>query len=65
LLYGIWKEEVYMDLPEGSRLDGMGAKLKSCIYGLKQSPREWYYQFVEYLGPFGFLITPWDPCVLI
>jgi len=64
-LYGILKEEVYMDLPEGSRLDGMVAKLKRCIYGLKQSPREWYYRLVDYLGPFGFVITAWDPCVLV
>jgi len=64
-LYGILKEEVYMDLPEGSRLGGMVAKLKRCIYGLKQSPREWYYRLVEYLGPFGFAITAWDPCVLV
>jgi len=27
-LYGILKEEVYMDLPEGSRINGMVAKLK-------------------------------------
>jgi len=27
-LYGILKEEIYMDLPERSRLDGMVAKLK-------------------------------------
>jgi len=54
-----------MDLREGSRLDGMVAKLKRCIYGLKQSPREWYYRLVEYLGPFGFDIAPWDLCVLI
>jgi len=64
-LYGILKEEVYMDLPEGSRLDGMVAKLKRCIYRLKQSPKEWYYRLVEYLGPFGFVITAWDPCVLV
>jgi len=64
-LYGILKEEVYMDLPEGSRLDGMVAKLKRCIYGLKQSPGEWYYQLVKYRGPFGFVITAWEPCVLV
>ena len=62
-LYGILKEEVYMDLPEGSQLDGIVARLKRCIYGLKQSPREWYYQLVEYLGPFGFVITAWNHCV--
>jgi len=54
-----------MELPEGSWLDGMVAKLKRCINGLKQSPREWYYWLVEYLGPFGFVITAWDPCVLV
>jgi hypothetical protein len=64
-LDGILNEEVYMDLPEGSRIDGMVAKLKRCIYGLKQSPREWNYRLVEYLGPFGFVITAWDPCVLV
>jgi len=62
-LYGILKEEVYMDLPEGSRLDGMVAELKRCIYGSKQSPREWYYRLVEYLGHFRFVITAWDLCV--
>jgi len=32
---------------------------------VKQSPREWYYRLVEYLGPFGFAIIAWDPCVLV
>jgi len=64
-LNGILKEEVYMDLPEGSQLDGMVANWKRCIYGVKQSPREWYYRLVEYLGPFGFAIIAWDPCVLV
>jgi hypothetical protein len=63
--YRILKEEVYMDLPEGSRIDEMVAKLKRCIYGLKQCPREWYNRLVEYLGPFGFVITAWDPCILV
>jgi hypothetical protein len=54
-----------MNLPEGSWLDGMVAKLKRGIDRLKQSPREWYYRFIEYLGPFGFAVTAWDPCVLV
>jgi len=53
-----------MHLPEGSRLDGMVTEWKWCVYGLNQSPREWYYWLVEYLGPFGFAITAWDPRVL-
>jgi len=64
-LYGIFPKEVYMDRLEGSRLDGIVAKLKRCIYGLKQPPREWYYRLVNYLGPFGFVIIAWDPCVLV
>ena len=32
-LYGILNEEVYMDLPDGSRFDGMVAKIYRCIYG--------------------------------
>jgi len=43
----------------------MVAKLKRCIYGLKQSLREWYYRWVKYLRPFGFVITAWDPWVLV
>jgi len=54
-----------MDRPEGGRLDGMFEKLLRCIHGLNQSPRECYYQLVEYLGPVGFVITAWDPCVFV
>jgi hypothetical protein len=54
-----------MDLPEGSRVDGMVAQLKRCIYGVKQSPSEWYYWLVDHLGPFGFAVTAWDPGVLV
>jgi hypothetical protein len=64
LLYGIFKDVVYMDLPEGSRLNDMVAKLKKCIYRLKQCRREWYYWLVEFLGSFGLVITAWDPFVL-
>jgi len=62
---GILKEEVDMDLPEGSWIDGIVAKSKRCIYGLKQSPREWYYRSIEYLRPFRFAITASDPCILV
>jgi len=63
--YVILTEEVYMDLLEGSRLNEMVVKLKRCIYGLKQFPREWYYWLIEYLQPFGFAVTACDPCVLV
>ena len=64
-LYGLLKEEIYMRLPEGIRQDGMCAKLKRCIYGLKQSPREWNNRMTNYLFQLGFVPTTFDPCVLI
>ncbi len=43
----------------------MYAKLNKCIYGLKQSPREWYGRLTSHLIPLGFNITSFDPCVLV
>ena len=64
-LHGKLKEEISMRLPEGSRIDGKCARLRRCLYGLKQSPREWYARLINYLLPLGFEITAFDPCVLI
>jgi hypothetical protein len=64
-LYGHLKEEIYMRLPLGSRIDGKVCKLKRCLYGLKQSPREWYSRLTNYLLPYGFALSAYDPCVLI
>src|SRR5690242_15912449 len=54
-----------MELPESSRLPGKVAKLNRCIYGLKQSPREWYQRLVLFLQPYRFAISTFDPCVLV
>jgi hypothetical protein len=64
-LYGHLKEEIYMRLPERRKIDGKVCKLKRCLYGLKQSPREWYARLTNYLLPYGFAIAHFDPCVLI
>ena len=48
-LYGYLKEEIYMQLPKDSRQEGICMKLNRCIYGLKQSPREWYHQLSSVL----------------
>ena len=64
-LYGLLKEEIYMRLPEQLRVDGKVCKLQRCLYGLKQSPREWYARLTNYLLPYGFAISIFDPCVLI
>ena len=66
-LYGILPESqlVYMELPPGYRIPGYGAKLKKCLYGLKQSPREWYRRLSTFLEGCGFTATTFDPCVFV
>ena len=68
-LYGIVKEEKYMQLPEGyshgSRQNNMCAKLNRFINRLKQSPREWYHKLSSVLVPYRFTVSTFDPCVLI
>ena len=52
-LYGNLKEEIYMNLPEGYRASGKVARLHKCIYGLKQSAREWYELLAAHLRKLG------------
>ena len=60
-LYGNLKEEIYMNLPEGYRKAGKVARLLKCIYGLKQSAREWYELLAALLRKFGFVTSHFDP----
>jgi hypothetical protein len=64
-LYGYLEEEVYMKLPPGHEQAGMCARLKRSIYGLKQSPRQWYGRLTGFLIPIGYIPCNFDPCVLI
>jgi hypothetical protein len=73
-------EDIYMRTPEGypisndshtydGRPRGIGksntcVKLRKSIYGLKQSPREWYARLTTFLISLGFVISTFDPCVL-
>ena len=54
-----------MQLPLRHREESMYAKLNMCIYGLKQSTREWYGRLTHHLMPFRFTITSFDPYVLV
>ncbi|KAH0607013.1 uncharacterized protein H6S33_003001 [Morchella sextelata] len=64
-LYGVLKEEIYMELPEGYRQDNKVCKLRKCIYGLQQSPREWYACLADSLQRKGFVPAKFDPCIFI
>jgi hypothetical protein len=63
-LYGEPNETMFMHLPEGYRDGNKVAHLKKCIYGLTQSPREWYSRLTADLRRHGFDTSNFDPCVL-
>jgi hypothetical protein len=64
-LYGELDEPVYMDPLPGYEQDDMVWKLKKCLYGLKQSAREWYALLSRSLLRKGFQISNFDPCVFL
>jgi len=45
--------------------NGKCAWMNRSIYGLKQSPRQWYQRLTRFLIPLGFVTAYFDPCVLI
>ena len=64
-LHGDLQEEIYMELPPGHGQPGKVAKLNKCLYGLKQSSREWYAKLSKSLEQKGFVPAHFDPCVFI
>lgn len=58
------EEDVYMEMPEGFEVEGMVCHLKKSLYGLKQSPRNWYLLCSAYLvEELGLQATISDPCL--
>jgi hypothetical protein len=67
-LHGELEEEIYMDQPEGFIMHGkedLVCKLKKSLYGLKQSPRQWYKRFDSFMLAHGFKRSQYDSCVYI
>jgi hypothetical protein len=67
-LNGKLEEDVFMDQPEGYIIPGkedLVCHLKRSIYGLKQSPRCWNKELVDYLTELGFIQSDGDPCVFV
>ena len=51
-LHGELEEEIYMTQPDSFHVPGKENqvyKLKKSLYGLKQSPRQWYKRFDSYM----------------
>ncbi|GJU97609.1 zinc finger, CCHC-type containing protein [Tanacetum coccineum] len=64
-LYGNLEETIYMRQPLGFE-EGTGNKvcfLKKSLYGLKQSPRQWYKRFDVYMVSNEFSRSIYDSCV--
>ena len=67
-LHGELDEEIYRDQPEGFIVPGKENyvyKLKRSLYGLKQSPRQWYKRFDSFMLSHGFKRSEYDRCVYI
>ncbi|XP_027171542.1 LRR receptor-like serine/threonine-protein kinase FLS2 [Coffea eugenioides] len=65
-LHGELDEEIYMIQPDGfhvSRKEYYVCKLKKSLYGLKQSPRQWYKRFNGYMIELGYNRSQYDCCV--
>jgi hypothetical protein len=67
-LHGDLEEQIYMEQPEGfsqPRQEHLVCKLKKSLYGLKQSPRQWYKRFDSYMIKIGYMRCEYDCCVYV
>jgi hypothetical protein len=65
-LHGWLDEEIFMRPPPGFRIPkGKVLRLKKSLYGLKQSPRQWYAKLRQTLEKMGFRASTFDGCVFI
>lgn len=66
LLRGNLDEEIFMTQPEGFIEEGsedLVCLLKKSLYGLKQSPRQWYLRFDQLMNKHGYYKSSYDNCV--
>ena len=65
-LHGRLEEEILISQPEGyvfPEKEDHVCKLKKSLYGLKQSPRQWYLRFDEFMQMHEFIRCSYDCCV--
>jgi transposase InsO family protein len=65
-LHGNLEEEIFMKQPEGFEIAGNEehvCKLKKSLYGLKQSPRQWYKRFDTFMMGQNYTRSEYDHCV--
>ncbi|GKB54852.1 retrovirus-related pol polyprotein from transposon TNT 1-94, partial [Tanacetum coccineum] len=59
-LHGNFEEVIYMRQPPGYEQGNKVCLLKNYLYSLKQSPRQWYKRFDEYMLSNGFKRSSYD-----
>jgi transposase InsO family protein len=65
-LHGELEETIYMEQPLGFEVHegkDMVCLLKKSLYGLKQSPRQWYKRFDSYMLKQGYQRSSFDSCL--
>ncbi|GJX43365.1 retrotransposon protein, putative, ty1-copia subclass [Tanacetum coccineum] len=62
-LHGNIEEVIYMKQPPRYEKGNKVCLLKKSLYGLKQSPRQWYRRFDEYMLSNKFKRSSYDNCV--
>jgi len=65
-LHGRLEENILMKQPEGFEVQGKEryvCQLQRSLYGLKQSPRQWYMRFDSFITSQGFKRSLYDCCV--
>ena len=67
-LHGYLEEDIYIVQPKGFKQFGsehLVCRLKKSLYGLKQSPRQWYKKFNSYMIQIGYTRCEYDYCVYV
>ncbi|KAE8692332.1 hypothetical protein F3Y22_tig00110840pilonHSYRG00095 [Hibiscus syriacus] len=67
-LHGDLDEEINMTQPDGFKVaekEEMMCKLEKSLYGLKQSPRQWYKRFDKFMIGQKYTISKYDHCVYL
>ena len=65
-LHGDLEEEIYMQQPKGYEVKGkenLVCRLRKIMYGLKQTPHQWYLKFDSFMVEQGYHRWHSDHCV--